>query len=277
MARSKKRSRLTLPLVLFFLFFVFVLANRSERESPWYERFFWAATAIPARVATASSQWVSGIWQHYIFLVDVSKHNVKLQQQNEQLRGQVVQLEEIMQENARLRKLLKYPQEQNWQVLTARVIGNDPRAQFKSLLINRGKADGLRLLQPVVVGDGLVGRIGKLGSHSALVLLVTDPNSAVDVLVQRSRARALLVGSTRAELGSTKLEYLKRSDDVQKDDVVVTSGFDGLYPPGLPVGKIVRVESSASDVFHDAELKPFVDFESLQEVSVLLLAPQHYE
>lgn len=277
MGRAKKRSPLSLPIILFSLFLVFVLANRTERESAWYEDTFWWMLSLPSRAMTSTSTWVSGTWAHYFALVDTAKENDRLQQENSKLHNLAVQLEETKQENARLRELLNYRQDAQFQVLTARVIGNDPRAQFKSLAINRGKADGLSLHMPVVVGDGVVGRIAKLGHNSSLVLLLNDSNSAVDVLVQRSRARALLVGDIHTEYGSTRLEYLQRNQDVQNEDVIVTSGFDGLYPSGLAVGKVVKVRSSKSDVFHYVEVKPFVDFNSLQEVSVLLTSPQLYE
>jgi rod shape-determining protein MreC len=191
-----------------------------------------------------------------------------------------MRLEEALQENARLAALLDYRKSFERTTVVARVIANDPRAEFKSITIDRGSADGIPLLAPVVGPRGLVGKVGTVGSHEARVLLINDPNSAVDAFVQRSRVRGLIVGSAwRTELKAgyylTRLEYLKRTSDIQEGDIVVTSGFDRVFPPGIPIGTVHDISASRYGVFSEASVVPFENLAELTEVMVVLPSAAH--
>lgn len=234
----------------------------------------WHLVAPPQRLFRAASTAVSGAWSHYIGLIGVSKENDALKQRIAELEGQLVQSREVAWENKRLKALLSYNDSFPRRTILARVISSDPRAQFKSLTINRGYKDGVEPLMPVVGPRGLVGKVGKVAAHSAQVLLIIDPNSAVDAVVQRSRARGLVVGqASRTVLRSghylTRLEYLRRTSDVREGDVVVTSGLDRIFPPGIPVGTLHELKITPYGVFKEAVVVPFEDMAELQEVAVL--------
>ena len=209
-------------------------------------------------------------------LVGAQKENQSLKARNAKIEGELLQMQELGQENDRLRELLNYKESVPYSTVVAQVIANDPRSEFKSITIDKGYKDGIDAFMPVIGPKGLVGRVGLVSSGHSQVLLISDPNSAVDVLIQRSRARGLMVGtSRRTELraGSTflsRIEYLRRVSDVAEGDVVVTSGFDQIYPPGIPVGTLHDVISSRYGVFQEADVVPFEDFPSAQEVLVLL-------
>lgn len=229
-------------------------------------------------IFTGVDRMIDRIWHRYILLVRTERENERLRRKNSELEGSLVQCEEVRQENGRLHELLSYREGVPQATIMARVIANDPRAEFKSLVLDRGRADGVDIHMPVMGNKGIIGRVGKVSSHEALVLLITDPNSAVDVFVQRSRARGLLVGTQRGtELRPgyylARLEYLRRVSDIQNDDIVVTSGFDRVFPAGLPVGSITNVSSSKYGVFQDADVVPFENFAEVQEVMVILAKP----
>ncbi len=241
----------------------------------WYESALLNIISPLQWVTTSTLNFVCSIWNKYIWLTDVSDENKRLRSENAQLKNRLIAMEEIKRENERLRLLLNYKETMPYATVVGRVIANDPRAEFKSITIDKGLKDGLQVLMPVIGPNGLVGKIGRLSSHWAQVLLITDPNSAVDVMVQRSRARAILVGTAkRTELKGgyyiSRLEYLKRVSDIEENDVVVTSGFDQIYPPGIPVGTVHDVVGSNYGVFKSADVIPFEDFAQLDEVIVLL-------
>lgn len=273
-AGKKKLLNFLLPLTVALVFFS--LSSQSAKRATWYESALLNLLAPFEAVVTHVSNFASSVWSGYVGLIGVEKENQQLKQANAKLEGQLSGEEEIRQENERLRDLLNYKSTVPYQTVVARVIANDPRSEFKSFTINKGFKDGVNVLMPVIGPKGLVGRVGLISSHIAQVLLITDPNSAVDVVIQRSRARGLLVGTARrTELraGSaflSRLEYLRRVSDVQEGDIVVTSGFDQIYPPGIPVGTLHDVVSSRYGVFQEADVVPFEDFPSTQEVLVLL-------
>lgn len=261
-----------IPIILALIFFS--LTTQRARRATWYESALLNIISPLQYVVTSSIEFVSSIWNHYFVLVGVSQENKELKLKTAALAGKLMRLDEIKQENERLRSLLNYKKMMPYSSVVARVIANDPRAEFKSVIIDLGWKDGLKVLMPVIGPKGLVGKVGKVSANTAQVLLITDPNSAVDVVVQRSRARALLIGKARrTELKAgnyiSRLEYLRRVSDIRDDDVVVTSGFDQVYPPGIPVGTVHNIVGSSYGVFKRADVVPFEDFAELEEVLIL--------
>ena len=155
-------------------------------------------------------------------------------------------------------------------MVAAEVIGQDPSSWFKSVTINKGEGDGVKRGMAVISPDGVVGQILKAAPHYATVLLVTDYNSAIDSIVQKTRARAIVEGSGE---NRCQLKYLLRTDEVNVGDVIVTSGLGGNFPKGLLIGEIRRVEKKGRGVFQYADLMPSVDLTKLEEVLVITESP----
>jgi rod shape-determining protein MreC len=132
--------------------------------------------------------------------------------------------------------------------------------------INKGEKDGLRKGMAVVSPKGVIGQILKTGPYHSTVLLVTDYNSAIDSIVQRTRAKAIVEGKGE---NRCQLKYLLRAEEVAVGDTVVTSGLSGSFPKGLVVGEIRKVEKTGQGVFQYAELVTSVDLTKLEEVLVI--------
>lgn len=276
MALFGKKIRIlhvVVPLVLALIFFS--LTARSFRRAPWYEEVLWTMLSPPERILTGIGDAADGAWHRYLALIGVQEENDRLREVVAELRTERYRCEEVHQENERFRALLAYHDSFPQRTIVARVIANDPRAEFKSVTINRGAADGVGPLMPVVGPRGLVGKVGMVTAHDARVILITDPNSAVDVMVQRSRARGMVVGAAwhtelKAGYYLTRLEYLRSVSDIKDGDVIVTSGLDTVFPPGIPVGTVTDLRLSRYGVFRDASIVPFEEMAELQEVLVLL-------
>jgi len=273
---SKKKRRflpLLVPFILVLIFFS--MTGRSVRRAPWYEEAFWNVISPPQRVLSSLSESFSNLWTNYFALVGLKKENESLKIEISSLKNDLIAEKELSKENERLRSLLSYHDSFPQKTLVARVIANDPRSEFKSLTLNRGYSDGVEPLMPVIGPGGLVGKIGEVGSNISKVLLITDPNSAVDAMVQRSRARGLLIGEVtrtvmRPGFYLTRLEYLRRVSDVKNDDVVVTSGLDKIFPPGIPIGTLNDLKNTRYGVFREAVVVPFENMAELQEVLIIL-------
>lgn len=209
--------------------------------------------------------------RHYFLLVRAARENEDLHRQVALMRQQLADLEEYRRENQRLRRLLALDERFEHPVAAAQVVGTDPTGHFRTVIINKGASGGVGQLMPVVAADGVAGRVIWASPHFAKVLLLTDPNSGVDVLVQRSRARGVVEGAGEGRL---RLKYVLHTDDVVPGDQLVTSGAAGVYPKGLLVGVVTSTHQERPGVFLDVEAEPSVDFARLEEVAVVLKKPE---
>ena len=181
------------------------------------------------------------------------------------LEEQTVRLEEAEQENTRLRELLAFRERLVGEMLPAAIIGRDATGLARTLTIDRGESDGVMKGAAVLAPAGIVGQVFLASAHAARVLLITDHNSGIDAVVQRTRARGIVEGSVTEGCG---LKFVKRTEDLQPGDVVVTAGVDGIFPRGLPIGQLTSVDKRGQGLFQYAAVRPFVDFDRLEEVLV---------
>lgn len=262
-----------IPIILVLIFFS--LSSMKMRRAPWYEEAFWNIVSPPQQLVSSILKGIKGSWQRYVALIGVEEERAELAKRVAELEGELVKTTEIEEENKRLLSLLSYKESLPQKTIVAKVIANDPRAEFKSITIDRGTSDGVRPLMAVIGPRGLVGKVGTVSADYARVLLLTDPNSSVDAMVQRSRARGIVVGAAwRTELRPGfyvgRLEYLKRVSDISDGDVVVTTGLDQVFPSGIPIGTVADISASRYGVFTEANVIPFENMAELQEVIVVL-------
>lgn len=217
-------------------------------------------------------------------LVDAKSEVDRLRGENRVLRQQVIQNQQAAEENARLRKLYSfrappaYPGD--FEAIGAAVISYPPSAFVQHLGIAAGWLDGVRLHDPVVNGDGLVGRITKVADRTAQVTLLTDEKSAVSAAVL-GRNAAGIVRRERAGSDLLMLDYVGRRFLVRRGDKIVTAGSErgetlrSLFPRGIPIGEVDFVGQTDIDPFKRIQVDPYVDFGSID--SVLVLVPKRAE
>jgi rod shape-determining protein MreC len=218
------------------------------------------------KVSTSVSKTIQGVFRGYLFLVHLQKENTMLKQRLAELQQENHQMKEMAIANERLQKLLQFREKISSSVIAAEVIGQDPSSWFKSVTINKGEKDGVRQGMAVISHEGVIGQILKTAPDYATILLITDYNSAIDSIVQRTRAKAIVEGKGE---NRCQLKYLLRADEVIVGDIVVTSGLGGNFPKGLMVGEIRKVDKRGHGVFQNAELVPSVDLTKLEEVLVI--------
>lgn len=209
-------------------------------------------------------------WRNYFFLASVSQENQRLQQQLGEFQQKSIQQRELELENQRLRELLGFKRSQPAPAIAAEIIGKDPSVWFKTVIIDKGSADGVRRGLPAVTSHGVVGQIIEVSSHQSRLMLIIDRNSSADAIVQRTRARGVVKGTSRDEC---YLDYVLHADDVRAGDLVISSGFDGVYPKGLLIGTVTAVDFKGGDFFKDVQITPAVDFDKLEEVLIILGPP----
>ena len=227
----------------------------------------WLSTPVQSAVVWVIDG-VGDVWNGYFYLVGVQDENSTLRKENRRLKQEVQRFHEIRIQNQRLQKLVRLRSRiQHQNVVTARIVGVGTSAVARTIRIDVGSNDGIKTGNTVISEDGLVGQVSAVVSGYCEVRLIVDGGNAVDVVVQRTRVRGIMRGQGKDE--ECILDYVFRATEVDVDDKVVTSGLGGAYPPGLPVGVISRVTSPKVGVFREVEVRPHVEFESLEEVLVL--------
>ncbi len=165
----------------------------------------------------------------------------------------------------RLRTLLGYSDQFNLQTSLAQVLMLDTSTRFKSLIIDRGSSGGVEVNDVIVNANGLIGRVVLTTKDMAKVQIITDANSAVGALIERTRRQGVI----RGDGGSGAQMYdVPSLADVQPGDTVLTAGIDGIFPKGIPIGTIVRAEKG-QDLFKTIAVRPAVDFGLIEEVIVI--------
>lgn len=206
---------------------------------------------------------------------DVVLQNRRLRQMNTELSLENQMLREAQLENLRLRKLLSFRErEKLTSILLAEVIAREPSRQLNSILIGCGIRQGLEKNMSVVTSQGLVGRVVEVYPNAALVQLLMDRNCPVSAMIHRSRVSGILT----YEAGTAfRLKNVLWRMDVAEGDTVISSGLGGVFPKGLQLGWVNEVTSNPRELFKEIFVEPSVDYNSLEEVFVLLNTPEKVE
>jgi rod shape-determining protein MreC len=263
-----RRHRFLITVTLLLVVSAGLVVSRSgERErNDTLGRLFLDGMAPVMRVATEVTRTVGGVWSGITGVFQLRDQVRFLRRELRERKREVARLTEVELENDRLRRLLAFRPEVPADVVMARVIGGDALGLSRSLAIDRGTLDGVRKGAAVVAPEGVVGRVLLAGRRAARVLLITDHNSGVDGVVQRTRARGIVEGGVSGTCG---LKFVKRTERLEAGDLVVTSGMDGIFPKGLPVGHIAAIDRRGQSLFQYATVEPTVDFGRLEEVLVV--------
>lgn len=191
---------------------------------------------------------------------------VRYKRKSELLKARLIAIREETQAQERFNKIQNFRNNQNYASIVANVVGRDPSDWNASLIIDRGRAEGVEVGQPVVSPLGVVGRIFEVGHNTSKVILVSDPTFAVAAVVERSRENGLLTGTLQ---GVLRLQYLTDNADVKVGDEVVTSGLSSAFPKGLLIGQITEVQASVNSHTVECLIEPAVDLSELEEVIVI--------
>jgi rod shape-determining protein MreC len=264
-------ARLTAPLrvliqrfaFLLLVISAFVLMLLGKGETLLVDRFRTGVLDFAAPVMEVVSRpaaSVAAAIDNANELINMRSENARLREENARLLAWQQTARQFEIENANLREFLNFPPESPARFITARVIADAGGAFVRSAIVNAGRRHGVAKGQAVTTPDGLVGRVFEAGFHSARVILITDINSKLPVLVESSRVRAIMAGDNSDR---PKLVFLPTSADISVGDRIVTSGQGGLFPPGLPVARVASIESGI------VRVEPLADFDRLEIVRVV--------
>lgn len=195
-----------------------------------------------------------------------------LEEENRQLRIELLRAEAAREENRRLRNLLGWREVSPWRLKPARVIARDPAGWWQTVRIDVGTRDGVQPNLPVLAPEGLVGRLGDVGVATAEVVLIGDPKCRVSVVVREIGETGMLTTLAPGLLDHrlVDLTHLPRNTTLKPGQTVFTSGLGGVFPAGIPVGTIVDWREVGYGLYTEARVKLLADSSRLQEVMVIL-------
>ena len=272
---KRKRLQYVVALALLTLPFLLLRANlRESKDHNWFERGLVRVASPIQAAASWTVNGIGGIWSNYIWLVDVAEENRELRGVNDELRFENAALTHSVRNVSELEDLVKLRRQHFGETVGARVVAASVNPFFRVLRIRLLKDDAnFEKDMPVISHQGLVGRVQASTGPYADVLLLTDPQSSVDVKVVRTGGRGVLTGTSDSHSYATQIEYLEKDQDIKEGDEIVTSGLGGAFPPGLHVGFVSEISKVEFGLYQKVTVLPSVDMGRLEKVLVLLAPP----
>jgi rod shape-determining protein MreC len=220
---------------------------------------------------TGLAQGVSSQVEQTESLEALQARQAELEALNNKLMVENIRLQEVERENELLRQLLNYTRSNpqfSYQTTTVvgRSVGVDPSNLLYYVYVNVGARDGVAENMPVITDRGLVGRVAAVGPNSAQVLMLIDPASSVNALIQNSRVTGLVRGNID---GTLTMERIPPNEKVNPGDIVLTSGLGGNFPNKLVIGQVTEVLKRDQDMFQTARIRPTVDFGKLETMLII--------
>jgi len=206
---------------------------------------------------------INGLFSyHYNYL-----ENERLRKESSLLRSKFVEFKELYQENTRLKSLLSFKKKSSFKLIAARVIARSPDNWSASLIIDKGRYNGIQKGMAVISCQGLVGKVAEAAEGLSKVMLISDPGLGISGLVQRTRQEGLVNGTLG---GSLIMRYLPEDADIAQNDIIITSELSRNYPKGIIIGKVVNIGNEFSGLNRYAMIKPAADLANAEELLVII-------
>lgn len=269
-APKLKEGRATIVLIPLLVMHLVLISLQIEDKggTTLFRRWVLISGAPFLSASSAVSRGAVGLWENYIWLVGARGENRSLRETVSSLTLQNRALADLKLENERLARLLEFREIQGVQTLGARVVGRVPDYLAHMIYIDRGSADGVKADTPVLSGYGAAGRAVLVSPHQAQVQLITNADASVGAMLLTSRSPGVLRGTGGPLL---HLDYINNTEEVSVGEIVVCSGLDGVFPKGIPVGKVVSSRKGRT-VFREIEVEPFADLLRIEEVLLVVRA-----
>ncbi len=263
-----RRLRSALLVFLFFSVFLYILSLnfRPPERMDVLQRIVVESILPFFKSVGKVSSFAEDLANEYVFLRQLRAENESLREQLASIEQRLIDYQESYLENQRLRRLLDFRSTIQAETIPAQVVLHDLTGWFQTLMVDKGFREQLAPDMAVVNDEGVVGRVLDVSDRYARVLLVTDPGSSIDAIIQRNRVRGIVTGK---DANTCFLKYVRGNLDVQVGDLLTTSGKDGVFPKGLRLGTVTAVYKDPLDLFQRIEVKPLVRLGALEELLII--------
>ena len=263
-----RRPTLLFIVVLSVLFVLMSLSSRTRyigETRTLAERTVMTIFSPVPKIVNYVGGTASDMYHGYLDMRRAVNENLQLHRKVAGLTAENLKLRQTESDLRRIRALLGYSEQFTMKTSLAHAVMLDTSGRFKSLIIDRGSADGVDVNDAIVNANGLIGRVILTTKDMAKIQLISDANCSVGSLIERTRRQGVLRGNGR---GAAQLHDIPTLADVRAGDRVLTAGIDGIYPKGIPIGVITKAEQGPN-LFKNIEVRPLVDFGAIEEVIVI--------
>ena len=247
---------------------ILVVLNIIPGLSNWLGNFVFKISSPVGGFFIRTGDRMVGFFQILISIKDLTKENIGLRKKNLELETEVTQLKEADRENEILRQGLQISEKNQFIMDIALVVGKDIQGGAQDwILINKGSKQGAEKDMAIISSEMvLVGKIIEVMFNFSKVMLITNKNSIVAALIEGERSEGLV---KKEEKGKLFMDFIPRSEKLNLEERIITSGMDNIYPKGILIGKIENIDISQNQLFQKIIITPAVDFSKLEEVFIL--------
>ncbi len=259
-------------IVLFFAVFSLSQKDYVFLKTTFADKLIIDLLGPVQKTMTEVQRGLQSYFKHYVMNVSSSMENIQLKNRIHDLQNELFLNEEAVKESKRIIELSKLGEEIKRKKIIARIVSWDASNEYKVVRINKGIKDGLKLQSAVTGYEGLVGYVYRLTDHYADIITILDSNNRVDGTVERLRSHGIVEGYKNNQC---IMKYVNRTEPIILNDTIMTSGLGNVYPRGIRIGFVSRIERETYGITQHIEITPFVNFSKLEEV--LVLVPEEEE
>ena len=267
------RNKLAVTIIVLSVSFLGLIVYSAKRENRSIIESGAGSTLNPVQsLMYKGTNKIKETLDFFLNFSEVKAQNKELIDKNQELENEVSSYSDLKDENDRLRQVLNFEQERNnYNYIACSIIGHSGGSFSDGYIVNKGKNDNIQKGMIVIAAEGLVGQVTSVDNSSCIVQSLINENIAVSVMVQRTReATAYIKGFKDSQNSNLAKVYdLPMDSDVKEGDVIITSGVGMLYPKEIRIGEVVSVEEDNVKVMKNAVVKPYVDFNKLEELFIV--------
>jgi len=231
-------------------------------------RSYLSASLYPIQyLINLPNNFQKSFYANFLNREEIISQNQQLKEENLNLKSQMQQIYRLESENKRLYKLINSKPKTENTYLFADIVSTSKILNKHQILINRGSRNGIKLGSSIVNADGIVGHVIRDQIFASEVLLISDLEHAIPVEIVRTGLRSIAIGT--GEFNKLRINTLPTNSNLQKDDIIITSGLGGRYPEGFPVGTITEISREVGSPFLEVEVLPFANLKTINEVWVI--------
>lgn len=267
------KNKLTVTVIVLSVTFLVLIGYSASKNAKGLEGSAGSALSPIQKITYSLNRELKDFVDFFLNFSQVREKNEELSKENEDLKDKLAEDSDLKQENERLKALLDFEEQRDeYNYVTTNIIGK-PGSVTEGFIIDKGSNDGIKKGMVAIASKGLVGKITSVAKNWAIVECITNENIAVSVMPEATRENTgILKGYVDSSNNEklTKISYLSMDSNIKKGDTILTSGLGAVYPKEIRVGKVVSVEEDKVSFMKSAVVKPYVDFDSLEELVIVV-------
>lgn len=267
------KNKLTVTIIVLSVTFLGLIIFTVSREGKGFESGAGSTLNPVQKIAYSINRGVKDFVDFFLNFSDVRDENKELTKENQKLKAEVEEYSKLEEENDRLREILNFKDEKNnYDYIGTNIIGMSGDSILNGYIVDRGQDDGIEKGMVVISADGLVGQVSSVGKNWAIVQCIVNENVKVAVMVDSTRENTGILQGYKDYFNNnlTKVLNLPIDSEVKAGDIIVTSGLGGYYPKEIKIGEVVSVEEDKVKVMKSAIVKPYVDFNKIEELFIVV-------